>query len=105
MFVEAEYFKGNTGRFFSYRLTIAADPVLWRLIGSYGRRAEAAKFAVNLIVNVFMQVTRERKRRQGQDEAEQQRGDAFADRSIHECVSSSLTTFCQVREMLPELFP
>jgi hypothetical protein len=86
MFVEAEYFKGKTNRFFSYRLTIAADPVLWRFIGSYGLRAKAAKFAVNLIVNIYMQVTRERKRRQGQDEAKQQRGEAFADRSIHECV-------------------
>jgi len=85
MFVEAEYFKGKADRFFSYRLTIAADPVLWGFIGSDGRRAKAAKFAVNLIVNILMQVTRKRKRRQGQDEAEQQRGDAFADGSIHGC--------------------
>ena len=55
----------------------------WLCIRSYCRCAKAAKLAVGFVNKVFMQVVREHERRQHQDEAEQERGDVFADGPVH----------------------
>ena len=69
--IKAEYFKWKAGRFFRQLLLIAADDFLRLFIRSRSWRTKAAKFTVDLVVEIIMQVIREHQRRQAQHKAKQ----------------------------------